>query len=42
LILTNARGTAETELSVMRKNEELVIMLDELCGQHYKKEAINH
>jgi hypothetical protein len=38
LILINAGGTAETELLIMHKNGELIIMLDELCDQYYKKE----
>ncbi len=38
LVLINSGNTVENELSVIRKNSKIVIMLDNLCDQYYEKE----
>lgn len=34
----NASNTVANELSVIRKNSIIVIMLDDLCDRYYEKE----
>ncbi|PUV23827.1 hypothetical protein DCO56_10570 [Sphingobacterium athyrii] len=38
LVLINSGNTVANELSVIRKNSKIVIMLDDLCDRYYEKE----